>query len=158
MSRSDLLRLAAAEKMIPNAAVEAQRSVDIAGSVEAVWQTLTGVSEWPRWYPYLKNAKIDGPFAPGASLNYGGLIKHRLRIAKLRRQELVMIYGTLAIYDGITRWDVTQLNENITRVTFTESSDGFLLKQLYSEQSLEEHLRKWLDRLKVAVEQTSRSV
>ena len=63
-----------------------------------------------------------------------------------------MIYGTLMSYTAITRWDLDQLGPARTRVTFSESSSGFLISSLYSEQKLSTHLQNWLDKLKSQVE------
>lgn len=67
MTLNELAALASAEKMIPNAPMKAHGSVEINAAVENAWQTLTTVSKWAQWYPYLKNAQLDGPFklAPG---------------------------------------------------------------------------------------------
>ena len=127
MTLAELGRYASAEKLIPNAPIRA----------------------------YLKNAKLKGPFRAGAKLTYGGFFKHDLRIAKIEQGELVMIYGTLAGYTGITRWDVTRISAGQTKVAFTESLDGFLIATLSSKRSLETHLQKWLDKLKAEVERLS---
>ena len=155
MTMQELARLAAAEKMIPGAPIETARSVEIAAPVHSVWNTLTTVSSWERWYPYLKNAQLEGSFQPQSRLTYGGLIKHYLRIAKSVDQRLVMLYGTMMGYKGITRWELEAIAKNRTLVIFTESSAGFLLKALYSNEGLGDHLQQWLNRLKSEVERNS---
>ncbi len=141
MTMDELGRLASAEQMIPHAPILAKRSVEITAPVEKVWSILTGVPRWEQWYPYLKNAKLNGPFEAGVELTYGGLFKHDLRIAKVVQPKLVMVYGTLVGYTAITRWDLETLSEKRTRMSFTESSDGFLIATLSSNKSLETHLR-----------------
>ena len=115
----ELARLASAEQMIPQAPIQAKRSVEIAAPVERVWSVLIDVTRWKQWYPYLKNAKLNGPFEAGVELTYGGLFKHNLQIAMVVQSKLVMIYGTLVGYTAITRWDVERLNDKRTRVSFT---------------------------------------
>ena len=149
---NELARLAADEQMIPKAPVQATRSVQITAPLGTVWSILTGVSDWERWHPYLENAVLEGAFSADAQLTYGGLIKHKLHIAKVVPGELAMIYGTMAGYKGITRWDVKQANGTQTEVTFTESSAGFMIGILYSTQKLGEHLQNWLDALKAEAE------
>jgi uncharacterized protein YndB with AHSA1/START domain len=79
-----LATLAETEQMIPNAPVTASRSVTINAPVDRVWRILTNVKDWPRWHPYLKNAELDGDFAAGSALRYGGPLKHHLTVAKLK--------------------------------------------------------------------------
>lgn len=138
--------------MIPHAPVQARRSIIVNATLEQAWSTLTEVSDWPRWYPYLANAKLHGEFIPGTRLTYGGLFKHHLRIAKVEQRRLVMIYGTLMGYTGITQWKLDDVGGGRTSVTFTESSDGFLIRTVFSSGSLGKHLQEWLERLKAAVE------
>ena len=151
----EVARCAANEQMIPRAPIQAARSIEIAAPLDKVWSTLTGVSDWERWHPYLKSARLEGPFAAETPLVYGGFIKHKLRIAKVIPEKLVILYGTMAGYKGITRWDMRQTNEARTEVSFTESSSGFLIGSLYSNQKLGEHLQHWLDALKAEAEHST---
>ena len=155
MTMNELAQLATKEQMIPSAPIGAACSVTIAAPVNKVWSILTGVSDWKCWYPYLKNVKLEGPFSAGTPLTYGGVIKHRLRIAKVVPEELVMVYGTMAGYKGITRWNVRRVGGTQTEVSFTESSSGFLLGALYSKQKLGEHLQHWLKALKAQAERSA---
>lgn len=148
---------AEAEQMIPNAPVVAFKSVTINAPVDRVWRILTSVTAWPQWHSYLKNAELDGDFAAGSSLIYGGLLKHHLTIAKVKTNELVMIYGFLARYKAVTRWDVEKASSGGTNVTFTESSAGPLISVFYGSRNLGEHLERWLSALKIAAEQEIRS-
>jgi len=148
----DLQALALAGQMIPDAPIEASRSVVIEAPVTMVWQLLINVSDWSRWYAYLKNARLNGAFAPGAKLTYGGIIKHRLAIAKVQHHRLVMIYGTLTGYTAITRWDIEVITDTQTKVAFTESSAGPLIASLYGRERLGAHLAQWLASLKEEAE------
>lgn len=152
----ELRSWAEAGQMIPDAPVKTSRSITIGASVDVVWRLLTGVADWPRWYDYLKNARLGGSFAAGTALTYGGLIKHRLRVAKVKPRQLAMLYGTMAGYTGITRWDVKSIAGATTEVTFTESSDGPLIALLYGNDKLGKHLEDWLAALKMEAERTTR--
>lgn len=155
MTMDELAQLARNEQMIPDAPIQATCSVQIAASLNKVWSILTDVSEWERWYPYLQNARLRGPFSAETQLTYGGFIQHKLRIAKVIPEELVMLYGTMAGYKGITRWNVNKAGEAQTEVSFTESSSGFLIGTLYSNQKLGEHLERWLSALKAKAEHSA---
>ena len=150
--RADLRRWAEAERMIPNAPVQAARSVAVRASPDVVWRLLTDVPGWSRWHRPLTNARLDGPFVAGTALTYGGLFKHRLRVATVRPGRLAMLYGTLAGYTGITRWDVEDVAGAGTAVTFGESSDGPLIGLLYGDAGLGRHLERWLAALKTEAE------
>ena len=152
MTMEELARLAAAERMIPDAPVQAVRSVQIAAPLHKVWSILIEVPDWERWYPYLEQATLEGPFAAETKLTYGRLIKHKLRIARVIDGVLVMLYGTMAGYKAITRWDVKAMTEGQTEVSFKESSSGFLIGTLYSDDKLGDHLQRWLDALKAEAE------
>ena len=155
MTMNELARFAAGEQMIPKAPVQATRSVQITAPLGKVWSILTGVPDWERWHPYLENAMLEGPFSADTQLTYGGFFKHKLRIAKVVPGGLAMLYGTMAGYKGITRWDVKQANGTKTEVTFTESSAGFMIGTLYSNQKLGEHLQNWLNALKAEAERSA---
>lgn len=147
---------AEAELMIPNAPVAALMSVTINAPVDRVRRILTNVKSWPQWHPYLKNPELDGDFAVGSSLSYGGPLKHRLTVAKVKTNELVMIYGFLARYTAVTRWDIEKAGSDGTKVTFTESSAGPLISLFYGSRSLGAHLERWLSALKTASEKEIR--
>ena len=150
----EVATLAAARQMIPNAPVSASRSVEIVAPIAAVWNTLTDVEGWPKWYPYLKGARLHGSFASGTRLTYGGLFKHDLRLALVEAPRFAMIYGTLMGYIAITRWDLAPLGPAKTSVTFSESSDGVLIGSLYSGEKLGVHLQTWLQKLRTQMEAT----
>jgi hypothetical protein len=155
MTMNELAQFATNEQMIPNAPIQAASSIQIAAPLKKVWSLLIGVSDWERWYPYLKNPSLKGTFSAQTPLTYGGFIRHKLRIAKVIPEELVMLYGTMAGYKGITRWNVTRVSGTQTEVSFTESSSGFLIGTLYSNQKLGEHLQHWLDALKAQAERSA---
>ena len=157
MTMSELARTAAEEQMIANAPIQAAFSVRIAAPRDRVWNVLTNVSDWEHWYPYLKHARLEGSFTQGSKLTYGGLIKHKLRIAKVHHGRLVMLYGTMAGYKGITRWDLHAAKQNVTEVSFIESSAGFLIGTFYSNQKLVDHLQHWLSALKAEAERLHES-
>ena len=70
-------------------------------------------------------------------------------------QTLVVLYGSMAGYKGITRWELRQAGGNQTEVSFTESSSGFLIGTLYSNQKLGEYLQHWLDALRAEAERSA---
>ena len=152
MNMMELQRVACAERMIPNAPVQATSTITIDAPIAIVWAVATDVSRWPNWYDYLKNAQVQDGFVAGAKLSYGGAIKHDLAIAKVEDRRLAMIYGTMLGYSGVTRWDFKETAVEQTQVTFTESSEGFLIALLYSNEKLSEHLSDWLKKLKAEAE------
>ena len=156
MTLKELAVLAAKKQPIPNAPVEARSSIEIDAPAGEVWRTPSDVARWPEWYPYLRDAKLYGQFKAGTRLTYGGLFKHDLHLALVEQSKLVIIYGTLMGYTAITRWDLDPLGRARTRVSFSESSAGFLIGLLYSKEKLVLHLHTWLERLKAEVERTRR--
>ena len=141
--------------MIPGAPILASSTITIAAPADVVWGTMTDVAAWEGWHPYLKDATLDGPFAPGGRLSYGGLIKHRLVIAKVAPRRTVMLCGKMMGYSGVTRWELEEPNEGGTTVTFTESSRGLWIGALYSDDKLAGHLGLWLRSLKAQAERNA---
>jgi uncharacterized protein YndB with AHSA1/START domain len=148
MRLTELKQLASSGQMMRDPLISATRSIVIDAPSSKVWKILTDVTHWERWHPYLSNVVLAGPFAAGSKLMYGGFIKHDLEIARVADKELVMLFGTLASYKGITRWDITETENGKTRVTFTECSSGFLIGIFYSSEKLGNHLQDWLNALK----------
>lgn len=148
----DLSKIAYEERMIPNAPILATHAIEINAPVERVWQVARDVKNWPQWDDHLKNAKIDGPFVQGSHFSFGGLFKHHLTLSKIRQFDLVMYFGSLLGYSGVTKWKFTRITSEKTEVTFTESSKGFLISLLYSNVALKTHLKTWLEKLKERAE------
>ena len=149
----DLQRLAVDERMIPDAPVRASSTITIDVPIEKVWTIQTDISRWASWYLYLRDAKLSGPFGPGTKLSYGGFPKHDLAIAKVRTPDLTMIYGKFMGFSAVTKWEMIPLPGTRTEVTFTESSMGFMMSILYSNEKLGEHLGRWLEKLKLRAEE-----
>jgi uncharacterized protein YndB with AHSA1/START domain len=148
----ELRKLAERGEMIPDASISASAEILISAPLEMVWSIMVDVNNWPSWYPYLQNARLYGAFLEGAQLTYGGLIKHKLALGQVQPLVTAMTYGRMLIYDGITRWDFAPLVDQHTKVTFTETSAGFLINRLYSDKALHRHICKWLGALKVEAE------
>ncbi len=138
--------------MIPGAPIEGSQTVTMRAPIDRVWRIQTDVDRWETWYDYLRSARLVGPFAQGATLSYGGFPKHNLIIAKVDNPRLVMIYGTYMGFSAVTKWELKPLSQTQTQVTFSESSVGFLLSVLYSKDKLDEHLARWLEKLKAEAE------
>ena len=154
MNLQDLQKIASSERMIPGAPVAAFKTVIINAPVDRVWRIQIPVDKWQDWYLYLRNAELIGQFAPGAKLSYGGLFKHHLEVAKVRKLELAMVYGKYVGFSAVTKWEFKPLAKTQTRVTFSESSVGFLMAVVYSSGKLAEHLDCWLQKLKARAERT----
>jgi uncharacterized protein YndB with AHSA1/START domain len=55
-----------------SAPVRIERGVEIAAPIEVVWEVLTSVEQWPRWFSEGEAASIGGSLAPGATLRMKG--------------------------------------------------------------------------------------
>lgn len=153
----DLNQIAYEERMIPDAPILATHTIEINAPVERVWQVATDVNKWPQWHEHLKNAQIEGAFQQGTQFSFGGLFKHHLTLSRVRPFDLVMYSGTLLGYAGVTKWEFKALTPQTTGVTFTESSSGFLIGTLYSNDALKTHLKTWLEKLKQRAESNRES-
>ena len=52
------------------APVVAHHEIDIAASLEPVWQLHVDVDAWPTWMEEVSSARLDGAFAPGSSFTW----------------------------------------------------------------------------------------
>jgi hypothetical protein len=52
------------------APVIAHHEIDIAASLETIWELHTNVDAWPSWHPEVTAAHLDGAFAPGNSFTW----------------------------------------------------------------------------------------
>lgn len=147
-----LKKLAENSSMFPEPSVWSEHSIIINAPRSKVWEVATNVNEWPNWHAYLKNAKIDGEFKVEAKISYGGLIKHKLALGKVRKNEEVVLYGTFLGFQGLTQWVFEEIEPGVSKVIFVESTEGPIVSLLYSNEKLKEHLQKWLAALKSEAE------
>jgi uncharacterized protein YndB with AHSA1/START domain len=53
-----------------HAPVVARGETHIAAPPDVVWQVMSTVSDWPSWNPDIKEARLEGPLAPGSRFRW----------------------------------------------------------------------------------------
>ena len=149
-----LERLAAQGQIQENAPVKAVSTIDIKASPERVWQILTGVDQWSEWQATVSASHLDGALKPGTTFtwtNGGAAIKSR--IALVQRTERIGWTGTAYKARAIHIWSLQPSPGGGTRVSTSESMDGFLLTIFYSSRDLAKSHEIWLQALKHRAEE-----
>ncbi|MFO7590292.1 MAG: SRPBCC family protein [Acidimicrobiia bacterium] len=109
-----------------DAPVWLEREIQIAASIDLVWDVLTGVNDWPRWFTEGESAAIAGPVEPGTTIRMKargtGAITARIESAE---QPHVLAWTSRTF--GISVISVWRLDryDGETRVVKGESMDGF---------------------------------
>ena len=145
--------LARSGKIRENAAVRTTLQITIHAPVEKVWTLLTDVTNWPKWQPDISETRIAGPLESGTGFSWTiGGTHIKSRIALVQAGEQFAWTGTAYWARAIHVWKLQRLPGDQTRVSTSESMDGFLLTLFYSSKKLEQADQRWLDRLKLAAE------
>lgn len=133
----------------------AEREIEIAAPIEVVWDVLSDVDDWPRWFSEGTSAAISGPVAPGTTLRMKsrdpGTITARIESAE--PPHLLAWAGRTLGISAIHVWRLDR-SEGGTRVRTQESMDGFPVRLLRApmRRKLEVVLEAWLRDLKIEAE------
>ena len=52
------------------APIKAAGSLEMAASADEVWAVMTDFRRWPEWNPQIREAKLEGPLAPGTTFRW----------------------------------------------------------------------------------------
>ncbi len=108
-----------------NAPVKSRNQIEIKAPLDIVWNTLTDVSNWPKWQKSLTEVKVDGRIEEGLSFEWkvGGLsIKSKIHTSK--PYEAFGWTGTTIGASAIHNWTFVEKDENTTIVIVEESLQG----------------------------------
>ena len=88
--------------------------MEIAAPIEVVWDVLTDVDDWPRWFTEGTAAAISGPVAPGTTLRMKGRDPGTVR-ARIERVEQPHLLAWTGRTLGISAIHVWLLDRKATR-------------------------------------------
>lgn len=136
------------------APVVAQHAIDVAASLNAVWDRHTDVNAWTSWNPDMTSAHLDGVFEPGAEFlweSYGfPVASHIYQVDPHRR---ILWGGVAGGITGIHEWLFTATPDGVRVETNESFAGGPVQADAAGMQSmLDSSLVAWLDRLKTASE------
>jgi uncharacterized protein YndB with AHSA1/START domain len=113
-----------------NAPALASAEAVLAATPEAVWALLSDIDGWPAWNADVKQARLNGPLAPGSRFTWKagpGTIHSVLQVVEAPHR-----IGWTGRTMGIAAahvWDIAAGKAG-TRVLTEESWDGFIVKLL----------------------------
>ena len=137
-----------------DAPVWAEREIEIAAPLEVVWDVLTSVDDWPRWYAEGKSAAIAGPVAPGTTFwMKAGPVTIKARIESAEKPHVFAWTGRTLGISAIHTWRLDR-SEDGTRVQTQESMEGFPVRLLRAamQKKLDSVLETWLRAMKIEAE------
>ena len=138
-----------------DAPVWAEREIEIGAPIEVVWDVLTGVDDWPRWYAEGESAAIAGPVAPGTTFRMKGRAPGTIkaRIESAEKPHVLAWTGRVLGISAIHVWRLDR-SEGGTRVQTQESMEGFPVRLLRAamQKKLDSLLETWLRDMKIEAE------
>jgi uncharacterized protein YndB with AHSA1/START domain len=142
-----------------SAPVWAEQDVGIAAPIGVVWDVLTNVDDIPRWFSLGESVAIDGPVAPGATLQMKGRGTGTIT-ATIQTVEQPDVLAWSSRMFGISSISVWRLDANgdRTRVVKGESMRGFPVRVMRRslQRKLVGFMDAWLRDLKVEAELRAR--
>jgi uncharacterized protein YndB with AHSA1/START domain len=138
-----------------DAPVWAEREQEIAAPIEVVWDVLTRVDDWPRWFTEGELAAIAGPVATGTTLRMKGRGPGTItaRIESAEKPHVLAWTGRVLGISAIHVWRLDR-SEGGTRVQTQESMEGFPVRLLRAamQKKLDTLLETWLRDMKIEAE------
>jgi hypothetical protein len=117
--------------------------IEVDASPEAVWDTLSDLSSWPRWMPGVKSVSFHGPFAVGKEFEWKagpGTIRSQITVAD--RPDRAAWKGRTFGITAVHVWNVRSRGPAATHVHSAESWSGLLPRLL---PRLRKSVRRALD-------------
>jgi len=138
-----------------SAPVRAERQVEIVAPIQVVWDVLTSVDQWPRWFSEGESVAIAGSLAPGTTMRMKGRGTGSIK-ATIQRVEPPHLFAWTSRMLGVSAISVWRLDssENGTRVEKAESIGGFAARVLRTvlQKKLNSFTEAWLRDLKTEAE------
>jgi uncharacterized protein YndB with AHSA1/START domain len=133
----------------------AGREIEIGAPLEVVWDVLTGVDDWPRWFTEGESAAIAGPVAPGTTFRMKGRAPGTIkaRIESAEKPHVLAWTGRVLGISAIHVWRLDRSDAG-TRVQTQESMEGFPVRLLRAalQKKLDSLLETWLRDMKIEAE------
>jgi uncharacterized protein YndB with AHSA1/START domain len=134
--------------------MKAEEKITIHAPINLVWQTLTDISQWPRWQRAVSVASLEGPLVPKATFLWtSGGMKIRSRIQEINAPFSIHWIGQTLGTKADHTWLLASTDAG-TIVTTVENMDGWMvsLLGLFNKDFLANSLKQTLTDLKVESE------
>ena len=137
-----------------NAPVITRDAIVIAAPLSTVWNLLIDIAAWPEWQQDISRASPEGSLAAGAVFHWSTAgLDIVSTIGELVPQERIGWSGPAQGSMGVHVWRLTAVQHGV-RVQTEESWDGEGVQRERDrlQQALDQSIRSWLERLKLAAE------
>jgi len=137
-----------------NAPVITRDEIVIAAPLSTVWKVLTDIAAWPEWQQDISRASLEGPLAAGVVFHWSTAgLDIASTVGELVPLERIGWSGPAQGIMGVHVWRLTPV-QNGVRVQTEESWDGEGVQRERDrlQQALDQSIRSWLERLKLAAE------
>lgn len=137
-----------------SAPVISRQSIVIPAPADVVWQLHTDIAAWPAWHPELRDASIDGEWAPGAKLTWhSGELLIASTVFQVEAGRSTLWGGTTVGVTGIHGFTFTPVDGGVRAETFESwTGDAVEADIPASQRMLDESLQAWLGHLAKAAE------
>lgn len=131
------------------APIQAHDTIVINAPASRVWKVLSDAQQWPAWFPGVTSVHLGAEVGPDVAFtweNSGSDIKSMFAVVNPDKE--LSWTGTSFGTKAIDRHVLEVIDVNHTRVFNEESMGGPLLTLLYSSQTLQHDMKKFLQALK----------
>ena len=147
-----LRRMALKWELNPDATRLNERAIEINSTPEKIWEIMTSPNEWPEWYPRISRARANDRVRGGSSFIWEMDRKHHTNVIQDDKPFRIIWFSRTLFDVSLTRWTIEIIDKNRSRVTLSESRDGFFLYMIMSNEEHQNNLNEWLQHLKERVE------
>ncbi|MDH4262341.1 MAG: SRPBCC family protein [Spirochaetia bacterium] len=131
----------------PDGALISTATIEIDASEKYVWDIITNIPDWPNWNPEITKSLANGITFKGDNFAWRWGKKINSSVHYFDPPEKLAWFSKSMAYRSIIVWKLESLGKNKTRVTLSESRDGFFMNFLSSKKH-KQLLVNWLNDLK----------
>lgn len=126
-------------------------TITIDAPAAKVWGIITDIPNWASWNSKVKSTHANGITYLGDNFAWRSKLKTYSAVLIFNPEKKILWLSDTMSYKSITKWDFEKISPNQTKVTLSESRDGFLMR-LSSAKDHQKYLNGWLMSLKIKAE------
>lgn len=137
-------------KINEDASIKDRQSIIINAPIQRVWDILTNVNKWPKWYPEITSASCE-KVETGASFEWTLKSTHLKSNFQLVEEPTLLAWtGKSKMVNTIHVWNLEAV-DNQTIVTAEKSIEGFLIPVFNRQSKVHDDLMAWIEALRIEV-------
>jgi|GEM_PF-2406133 len=146
--RDNVLKKLADEGIVNQKAIRVtSASIEIEATNQYVWEILTNTPNWPNWNPATPEIRTTEAMYKGNNFAWKWGKKVYTAVHYFEAPQKLAWFSKSMAYRSIMVWEFEPLTDHSTRVTVTESRDGFSM-YFVSAKKHKALLEAWLGHLK----------